>query len=165
MHYHADYNTGTNTIYAGGDKESYLLLPIIPASVGDGCTDGRASRATAERRHDRRRSDRAQSLRHARAQDVLAGLLFVGVRVRAVALARLSDRHRACAWAPATCRGCCAGSCSASASCLVQGLREAQAERGAVAPHAAGGRCLRHREPGDFGLSIERSASCSRSCC
>ena len=30
MHYHADYNVGTNTIYAGGDKESYLLLPIIP---------------------------------------------------------------------------------------------------------------------------------------
>jgi hypothetical protein len=31
MHYHADYNTGTNTIYAGGERESYLLLPIIPA--------------------------------------------------------------------------------------------------------------------------------------
>ncbi len=31
MHYHADYNTGTNTIYAGGDKPSYLLLPVIPA--------------------------------------------------------------------------------------------------------------------------------------
>jgi len=31
MHYHADYNTGTNTIYSGGDKESYLLLPVIPA--------------------------------------------------------------------------------------------------------------------------------------
>jgi predicted acyl esterase len=30
MHYHADYNTGTNSIYAGGDKESYLLLPVIP---------------------------------------------------------------------------------------------------------------------------------------
>ena len=30
MHYHADYNTGTNTIYAGGDYESYLLLPVIP---------------------------------------------------------------------------------------------------------------------------------------
>jgi len=30
-HYHADYNSGTNTIYAGGDKESYLLLPVIPA--------------------------------------------------------------------------------------------------------------------------------------
>jgi predicted acyl esterase len=30
MHYHADYNTGTNTIYAGGQRESYLLLPIIP---------------------------------------------------------------------------------------------------------------------------------------
>jgi len=29
-HYHADYNTGTNTIYSGGDKESFLLLPIIP---------------------------------------------------------------------------------------------------------------------------------------
>jgi uncharacterized protein len=29
-HYHADYNTGTNTIYAGGDKASYLLLPVIP---------------------------------------------------------------------------------------------------------------------------------------
>jgi len=31
MHYHADYNTGANTIYSGGDKESYLLLPVIPA--------------------------------------------------------------------------------------------------------------------------------------
>jgi predicted acyl esterase len=31
MHYHADYNTGSNTIYAGGEYESYLLLPIIPA--------------------------------------------------------------------------------------------------------------------------------------
>jgi putative CocE/NonD family hydrolase len=29
-HYSADYNDGDNTIYAGGDKESYLLLPIIP---------------------------------------------------------------------------------------------------------------------------------------
>jgi predicted acyl esterase len=32
MHYHADYNTGTNTIYAGGDRESYLLLPVIPSA-------------------------------------------------------------------------------------------------------------------------------------
>ena len=33
-HYHADYNTGANTIYSGGDRESYLLLPVIPkASV------------------------------------------------------------------------------------------------------------------------------------
>jgi predicted acyl esterase len=32
-HYHADYNSGaTNTIHAGGDKESYLLLPVIPAA-------------------------------------------------------------------------------------------------------------------------------------
>ncbi len=30
MHYHADYNTGTNTVYAGGERESYLLLPVIP---------------------------------------------------------------------------------------------------------------------------------------
>jgi len=30
MHYHADYNTGTNTIYAGGEREGYLLLPVIP---------------------------------------------------------------------------------------------------------------------------------------
>lgn len=29
-HYHADYNTGTNTIHSGGAYESYLLLPIIP---------------------------------------------------------------------------------------------------------------------------------------
>jgi putative CocE/NonD family hydrolase len=28
-HYSADYNDGENTIYAGGDKPSYLLLPII----------------------------------------------------------------------------------------------------------------------------------------
>jgi uncharacterized protein len=32
MHYHADYNAGSNTIYAGGDMPSYLLLPLIPAS-------------------------------------------------------------------------------------------------------------------------------------
>jgi putative CocE/NonD family hydrolase len=30
-HYHADYNVGDNTIYSGGDKESFLLVPIIPA--------------------------------------------------------------------------------------------------------------------------------------
>jgi len=31
-HYHADYNAGaTNTLYSGGDKPSYILLPIIPA--------------------------------------------------------------------------------------------------------------------------------------
>jgi len=30
MHYHADYNTGTNTIYAGGERDSFLLLPVIP---------------------------------------------------------------------------------------------------------------------------------------
>ncbi len=32
LHYHADYNCGTNTIYAGGDMASYLLLPVIPAA-------------------------------------------------------------------------------------------------------------------------------------
>jgi uncharacterized protein len=31
LHYHADYNTGHNTIYSGGAHESYLLLPVIPA--------------------------------------------------------------------------------------------------------------------------------------
>jgi predicted acyl esterase len=31
LHYHADYNTGNNTVYAGGKYESYLLLPVIPA--------------------------------------------------------------------------------------------------------------------------------------
>jgi uncharacterized protein len=31
MHYHADYNVGTNTIHAGGEMASYLLLPVIPA--------------------------------------------------------------------------------------------------------------------------------------
>jgi len=31
-HYHADYNAGAqNTIYSGGDKPSWLMLPIIPA--------------------------------------------------------------------------------------------------------------------------------------
>jgi len=30
-HFHADYNQGAlNSVYSGGDKESYLLLPIIP---------------------------------------------------------------------------------------------------------------------------------------
>jgi putative CocE/NonD family hydrolase len=30
MHYHADYNTGANTLHAGGDRPSHLLLPVIP---------------------------------------------------------------------------------------------------------------------------------------
>lgn len=30
LHYHADYNTGTNTIHTGGKYESFLFLPIIP---------------------------------------------------------------------------------------------------------------------------------------
>jgi predicted acyl esterase len=29
-HYSGDYNTGTNVIHAGGDKASYLLLPVVP---------------------------------------------------------------------------------------------------------------------------------------
>jgi putative CocE/NonD family hydrolase len=29
-HYHADYNVGDNTIHSGGDKDSYLLVPVIP---------------------------------------------------------------------------------------------------------------------------------------
>ena len=30
-HYHADYNAGaTNTIYSGGDRQSWLMLPMIP---------------------------------------------------------------------------------------------------------------------------------------
>lgn len=31
-HYSADYNTGTNTIFAGGSRASYLLLPVIPVA-------------------------------------------------------------------------------------------------------------------------------------
>jgi predicted acyl esterase len=31
-HYSADYNTGTNTIFAGGNRASYLMLPVIPAA-------------------------------------------------------------------------------------------------------------------------------------
>jgi putative CocE/NonD family hydrolase len=34
MHYHADYNTGTNTIHSGGEHESYLLQPVIPKAQG-----------------------------------------------------------------------------------------------------------------------------------
>lgn len=29
-HYHADYNDGENTVYAGGERESFLLVPVIP---------------------------------------------------------------------------------------------------------------------------------------
>jgi uncharacterized protein len=29
-HYSADYNTGTNTVFAGGDRASHVLLPVIP---------------------------------------------------------------------------------------------------------------------------------------
>ena len=33
-HFHADYNQGgESTIYSGGDKPSYLLLPVIPAKA------------------------------------------------------------------------------------------------------------------------------------
>jgi predicted acyl esterase len=35
IHYHADYNSGAeNTIYSGGEKASYLLLPVIPPKFG-----------------------------------------------------------------------------------------------------------------------------------
>jgi uncharacterized protein len=30
-HYAADYNTGNNTIFTGGARASYLLLPVVPA--------------------------------------------------------------------------------------------------------------------------------------
>ncbi len=31
-HFHVEYNDkAESTIYSGGDKESYLLLPVIPA--------------------------------------------------------------------------------------------------------------------------------------
>ena len=33
MHYHADYNTGTNTIYAGGERESYSAAAGHPGEV------------------------------------------------------------------------------------------------------------------------------------
>ena len=33
-HYAADYNSGTNTILAGGARASYLLLPVIPRTRG-----------------------------------------------------------------------------------------------------------------------------------
>ena len=34
-HYHADYNAGaTNTLHAGGDRASYVLLPVIPPGGG-----------------------------------------------------------------------------------------------------------------------------------
>jgi len=33
MHYHADYNVGRNTVHAGGEYESYLLLPVIPKAT------------------------------------------------------------------------------------------------------------------------------------
>ena len=34
-HYHADYNIGAqNTVYAGGDKTSYLVMPVIPPVTG-----------------------------------------------------------------------------------------------------------------------------------
>ena len=29
-HYHGQYNAGSNTVYAGGARASYLLLPVIP---------------------------------------------------------------------------------------------------------------------------------------
>ncbi len=33
--YHGDYSAGAeNTIYAGRDKDSYLLLPVIPPTSG-----------------------------------------------------------------------------------------------------------------------------------
>jgi len=29
-HYSGDYNTGFNTLFAGGSRASHLLLPVIP---------------------------------------------------------------------------------------------------------------------------------------
>ena len=38
-HYHSDYNTGRNTIHAGGEMDSFLLLPVIPAAAVDATGD------------------------------------------------------------------------------------------------------------------------------
>lgn len=35
QHYFAAYNLGDNTIYTGGDRASYLVLPIVPPKDGD----------------------------------------------------------------------------------------------------------------------------------
>ena len=34
-HYFAAYNLGDNTVYTGGDRASYLVLPIVPPKDGD----------------------------------------------------------------------------------------------------------------------------------
>ena len=40
-HFSADYNFGAhNTLHAGGERESYLLLPIIPRKPGSGSGEG-----------------------------------------------------------------------------------------------------------------------------
>ena len=36
MHYHADYNTGTNTVYAGGEQEVLSAAAGHPAEAGWG---------------------------------------------------------------------------------------------------------------------------------
>ena len=57
LHYHADYNTGTNTIYAGGECESYLLLPVIPKrECRDCCLVFTSPRLLGERRTPKARS-------------------------------------------------------------------------------------------------------------
>ena len=66
LHYHADYNTGTNTIYAGGEYESYLLLPVIPKIMSD-----------AQRR--RRQSLHSGPWDMLARADVLSGLLFIAI--------------------------------------------------------------------------------------
>jgi hypothetical protein len=44
-HYHADYNIGAqNTIYAGGDKPGYLLLPVIPPKAASSALFATAAR-------------------------------------------------------------------------------------------------------------------------
>jgi predicted acyl esterase len=37
-HYFSSYKRGTNTVYVGGDRASYVLLPIIPAQAVDSRT-------------------------------------------------------------------------------------------------------------------------------
>ena len=78
MHYHADYNTGTNTIYAGGEYESYLLLPVIPANHEQ--TSTRMPGATVDAC--------SHALRMLARKDVLSGLLFIAVAAFGLWLSR-----------------------------------------------------------------------------
>jgi len=143
MHYHADYNTGTNTIHSGGDKESFCCCRSFRPSIRSECA--RAHEQEPWKTSRRRRPSRADAAAQGRADGPCCSWPSppsdCGFRNDYPIGTTLP-------WGPATCRACCAGCCWTCALILFQGVRASVNEASARVSHRRGMAAGRFRHPG-----------------